>query len=180
MNNSDDFYLCDIQGSLFSYAVEEGYDLKTFSDVYLKSEFCRRKMDSEYSIYQSAHYTWVAANLFPEIESDLKKIPKEEMNKDYVFAEDVGFMYRLLYILTSVPSRELADIVPFDYLLKFANRFQHYGFEHCAYDIIEHFSLPERRYDTDFKVLTDEEAQAIMKEYEENERKTLMEYSDHS
>ena len=36
---------CEAQRSVFEYAVKKGFDIKSFSDLYLKSDFCKRAFD---------------------------------------------------------------------------------------------------------------------------------------
>lgn len=175
----DDFEMCSRQGEIYKYAAENGYDLKWFSSIFLCSNFCNKELDSIFSVYQLAHYKWIIANSFPEFECELKKseCDKPQREAEIVYAEDVGFMYRLLHILTGVSSKELSEIVAFDYIIKKATGFQHYGFERCAYEIIENFSLPVERYDKDAIELTDKEVDKIIKECEMREDIAISEYN---
>lgn len=160
---NNDFEICSRQGEIYEYAVQKGYDLESFSNLYLKSDFCNKEMDSDYSKYHSAYYKEAIWCFMPELEGKIKLC--NEKKSEWAFAEDVGFMYRLLHILTNVPSRELCEIIPFDYILNKASSFDHYGFENCALDIMEMFNLPKHRFDSQLTELTHEEAETLKAEF---------------
>lgn len=42
--------ICYTQQRIYKYMCQQGYDMKTFSDAYLRSDFCRRAMDTNYNI----------------------------------------------------------------------------------------------------------------------------------
>ena len=165
MITADDYEICETQGKIFEYAVSNNYNLKVFAEKYMQSKFCNNEMDSVYSRFHFAYYKEAVWTFFPEIEESLEL--SNGVNEDGVFAEDIGFMYRLLHILSSVPSKALFHRVPFEYIIKESYNFQHYGFENCAYEIMEEYSLPNRRYDKDIVLLSDEEAKILKAEFED-------------
>ena len=159
--NSVDMSICETQQMIYELAVEQGYGMRTFLEQFLTSDFCRRAFDTIYSHYQFADAEENFDFLIPEI-SD--KISKNQSETD-VFAGDIGYMYRLLYIMTSVPSAELSTIIPYQEMYKRAFVFQHYGFEECAEEIIEFYGLPLKKYNSDSPLLTDEEMTEIERKY---------------
>lgn len=44
--------ICKTQQRIYEYTASKGYDMVSFSDAYLKSDFCKRAMDSAYSRFQ--------------------------------------------------------------------------------------------------------------------------------
>lgn len=139
------FNICEVQQEIFEYAVNLKYDLKTFVNVYLKSNFCRRAFDTIYSRFQTADAEECADFFLPEIEKNLVKATSQ--NAYDSLAGDIGFMYRLLYIKTSVPSANLVQIIPFEEMVKRALSFDYYGFDESADKLIEDFGLPQQPYD---------------------------------
>lgn len=135
--NNVDYDICETQQNIFEYAVQAGYDLKSFAEAYLGSSFCRRAFDTLYSRFQIADAEECADFFMPEIE---KQLVKSTSKCDYdSVAGDVGFMYRLLYIKTGIPSKELLKIIPFEDMAKKALNFDHYGFEESADELIEKY-----------------------------------------
>ena len=114
--------ICETQGAIYVYMAKEGYDMNVFSDNYLKSNFCRRAFDTEYSRYQDEFPNECADFYMPEIGDKLVCYPfgccfdSEE-------AEWIGFTYRQLYIDTGIYSSELADIVPFEEMREYYKKF---------------------------------------------------------
>jgi len=44
---------CLCQAKLFEYVAKRGYDLRAFSESYMRSDFVRREIDSLWSYYQT-------------------------------------------------------------------------------------------------------------------------------
>lgn len=173
MKDGMDYAICRTQEDIYKYMVQEGYDIKVFSEAYLSCDFCRRAMDTIYSRFQMEFPNECADFFMPEIESLLVKANGE--NKFAECAGDIGFMYRLLYIETSVPSAELAKRVPFDKIALMVPSFSRYGYKKMADGIIEAFDLPRKRYDSDHVPLTKQEMeemeQEMLREHQELEMK---------
>jgi hypothetical protein len=160
--------ICDTQSEIYEYMAKEGYDIKTFSDAYLASEFCKREMDTLYSSFQQEFANACVEFFMPQLEGKLVKDDSHEQDK--VLAKRIGYMYRVLYMKTSVPSAELAKIVPFDEMAELARTFVQCGYECVSEEIIRKHNLPHKRYDSDIK-LTEEEFLRMQKEIrEETER----------
>ncbi len=136
------FKICNTQSKIYEYAVNLGYEIKSFSDNFLKSTFCKESFDTIYSRFQLETPMECMDFILPEIKESLVLSTSEQ--EQACVAGDIGFMYRLLYIETSVPSVKLAEIVPFDEMAKMALNFDHYGFEECVNEIIEKYHLPRQ------------------------------------
>ena len=120
--NLTDFYICETQGDIYVYMAKKGYDMNIFSDNYLKSDFCRREFDTEYSRYQDELPNECADFYMPEISDKLVRYPFG-CCFDLEEAEWIGFAYRQLYLETGIYSSELADIVPFEEMREYYKKF---------------------------------------------------------
>ena len=120
--NLTDFYICETQGDIYVYMAKKGYDMNVFSDNYLKSDFCRREFDTEYSRYQDEFPNECADFYMPEIGDNLVHYPFG-CCFDLEEAEWIGFAYRQLYLETGIYSSELADIVPFEEMREYYKKF---------------------------------------------------------
>ena len=149
-----DIRICKTQGQFYQYVAKLKYDMDIFSDVFMKSGFCRMHFDTIYSPYQAEFPTAMYELCMPEMESRLKKVDCLSEN-DRCFAEAVGFLYRKLYQETSIPSNKLAEIVPYKELIsRFANDADWFEAEHRGEtgifaDIMREYNLPHKRYDAE-------------------------------
>lgn len=113
-----DYKICKTQGKIFGYAAKHGYVSKVFSDEYLRSDFCERAFDTIYSRFQFEFPSECMDFILPEIGSRLVMTTEKQ---DIDLAETVGRLYRCLYFASGKPSRELADLVPFDVMVQYVN-----------------------------------------------------------
>ncbi len=136
---SIEYKICKTQGRIFRYAVQNNYDIATFAAKYLSSKFCEEAFDTVYSRYQLETPQECADFFIPEIEKDLVAAVKCQAGDEAAY---VGFMYRYLYYVTGVPSKELAQRVPYEEIAKhFVNsnlRTEDFAIE----DICKDFDLP--------------------------------------
>lgn len=123
--------ICNTQKNIYIYAAKSGYSPESFSEAYLKSEFCAEAFDTEYSRYQFETPIECMDFILPEIEKQLVKTD----NIDIDLAGYVGMMYRYLYFITPYTSRELADKAPFNAVAKTAGAAMIEG-EHLAVEDI--------------------------------------------
>ena len=128
--------ICDTVGEIYKLAREKHYDLESFSELFLKSSFCKREFDTSYSCFQMDE----DASLY-YIEKEIgKKIIKNTNNVSEDESYWVGFMYRYLYIYKNVSSKKLADRIPFSTMLSYVNKtilpFEEYSPDELA-DLIE-------------------------------------------
>lgn len=65
------------QGHIFQFASESSYDLERFVTEYMKSDFCNREMDSDYSIFQNEVDTACTEVIMKEFESKGITIPHD-------------------------------------------------------------------------------------------------------
>ena len=63
---------CNV-GNLYILASHMGYDLKSFSDLFLTSHFCARSFDTEYSRFQNEEEDVSMEYLLREISPDKEK-----------------------------------------------------------------------------------------------------------
>lgn len=102
-------------GKLYVLAVEKGFDLNSFSDLFLTSDFCARAFDIPYSHFQMDDEDVSMIFL-------LREVAPKVNESDQQCAEDaaywIGYMYRFLYIQTDIPSAVLKEKVSFSYMLK--------------------------------------------------------------
>lgn len=96
-------------------AVDKGFDLESFSDLFLTSDFCARAFDTPYSHFQTDDED--VSMIFV-----LREVAPKINESDQQFSEDaaywIGYMYRFLYIQTDIPSAVLKEKVPFSYMAK--------------------------------------------------------------
>ena len=145
--------ICTTQGDFYQFMAELQYDMNIFSDVFLKSEFCQRHFDTVYSPYQLEFPNALYELCQSEIKDKLKKVSKL-FEADRCFAKDVGFLYRDLFLETSIPSAELADRIPYkDLLARFENDLDWFEEDHRGYkgvfeDVMNEYGLPHKHFDT--------------------------------
>jgi len=106
-----DEIVCVSQGLVFAYANDNGYDMATFTEEFLCSDFCRREWDADSSWYQFAHATQTMKFLIKEC----------HLKKGKTYAHDVmywvGYMYRLMAQTYHLPSRIVFQHISFDHML---------------------------------------------------------------
>lgn len=164
-----DIRICKTQGQFYQYMAKLKYDMNVFSDAFMKSEFCLMHFDTVYSPYQAEFPKAMYELCMPEMESRLKKVDYLSEN-DRCYAENAGFLYRKLYQETSVPSSDLADIIPYKEIIsRFANDADWFEREHRGEtgifeDVMREYNLPHKRYDADIRHLTSEQLEQIQKE----------------
>lgn len=107
-----EYDICRTQQRIYEYMASEGYDIASFSDAYLSSDFCRRAMDTVYSRFQLETPLECSDFYMPEIGSQLKKLAPGMMY-DIDVAGWIGFTYRQIYMKTGTPSASLAKLIPF-------------------------------------------------------------------
>lgn len=102
---------CQSQGWLFRYVNRKGYDVENFTRQFLKSDFCRREWDADYSWFQFADATMTMNRLQREC----------TFKKGQTYFEDaiywVGYMYRFLHLAYRIPSKKLHKKIPFKEML---------------------------------------------------------------
>ena len=109
--------ICESQGDLYKYVSELGYDIPSFSDLYLCSYFCEKAFDVKWTQHHDkfGYENW--GYLRKELEQKMTLIKDGEKYFDEC-AYWVGFVYRYLYIETGIPSKKLKDIFPFAFIEK--------------------------------------------------------------
>lgn len=141
-----EYYICETQGKIFELAADDGYDIENFTNVYLKSDFCRRQFDTLYSRYQYADAEESWEIFLPEIKDRLHRYEDGQ-----VFRGDVawwfGFTYRQLWYESGVASSNLADRVPVHDLVKLYPAYHTLDEEMAAEKLIAHYGLGRRRRD---------------------------------
>ena len=108
MNNrrttSVHYEICKTQAEMYREMAYRGYDIEDFSNVYLKSDFCKNSFDTDWSYYQLLGCRECLEALFIDVPVT-KKNPQGYFDLDVAYW--IGFTYRLLYIETKIPSSTL-------------------------------------------------------------------------
>ena len=110
--------ICETQGRVYEYVARNSYDMKIFSSLYLRSDFCKRAMDAKYSRFQLADELECWDFIYPEIGKELQKI-SEDLCFDPDIAYWIGFMYRQISTETNTNSIILDRIVSFDTMCRY-------------------------------------------------------------
>lgn len=124
------YEICDTVGNIYKELLENGYTLQSISDEFLKSDFCKRQFDTNYSTFQLDDDTSIYYFL-KECGKNLIKKAEKSYASDIAYW--IGFMYRYIYIHTDISSSKICDIVPFDDMLKYIERTM-YPFEEYSED----------------------------------------------
>lgn len=131
-----DYDICKTQQRIYEYMASEGYDMKSFSNAYLASDFCRRAMDTVYSRFQLETPYECADFYMPEIESQLIKLTPGTIYSPDI-AGWIGFTYRQIYIETGTSSSALSKLIPFDVMQNYYPGMHTIDEEEAAQIIIE-------------------------------------------
>ena len=101
-------------GALFEYVIKQNYDIITFVNEFMRSEFCRRTWDSEYSVLQ----LWDACFTISEYLHEGYVIPKTDTPfEDIDMMFWIGYIYRLCVLRLEISSAKLIDCVPLEMLM---------------------------------------------------------------
>ncbi len=98
--------ICETQAELYEYAANEQFIFPDFSDIYLKSDFCRRAMDTDYSRFQLQCPGELLDFIIPENPGIDKKYADTEQFDDAV-AYWIGYMYRYLATAINTSSKDI-------------------------------------------------------------------------
>ena len=109
MLDSMQYRICETQAELYEYAAIHGFNVPDFSDTYLKSDFCKRAMDSSYSRFQ--------LQCPEEILDFFQYDTIRDSGVSGPVAYWIGFTYRQLAFETGLPSKDLLDLYPFSLML---------------------------------------------------------------
>lgn len=133
--------IIEVQGKLFEYMALYGYHMDVFTEQYMNSDFVKRYYETGYSYLQGNDLFENLDFLLPEIQDNLTQYPNavklipsvpgngpssnlglveptSEMIFDIDVAEWIGETYRRLNIMTSIPSKELIQLFPFNLMCK--------------------------------------------------------------
>ena len=109
---SGKYDICAGQRRIYQLAYKKNLSMKEFSDLYLRSDFCRREFDAEWSRFHLETAEESMDFILPETGGSLKEVTAQDIDID--LAGYVGFMYRYLFLITPYSSAELADRVSFE------------------------------------------------------------------
>jgi hypothetical protein len=112
--NHVQWLICETQGNIFEYIADNGYDMQIFVEKYMQSDFTARNMDTRYSRYQLHDPEESLDFVFKEI----GEIPKADGYFIGSIAYWMGYIYRALYIVTGISSKELVHKLPFSQMIK--------------------------------------------------------------
>ena len=127
--------IAETQGETFAYAGAMGYNTSLFARYYMKSEFCNKEMDSEYSYFHGKTDTVCFSCIEHEIGKNklLKDAGIETLSAPYW----VGAIYRYLTLFTGIPSKEIVDIISPEQLDDLSVSYDLYEMEEAAKDIVK-------------------------------------------
>lgn len=108
-----EYEICRTQGMLYETAADQQYDIHDFSNQYMRSRFCNKRMDTLYSRYQMADPEEIMDFL------DVQNVKKLNGYFDRNIAFWIGFTYRQLWFETAVASKNLVTIIPFQQMLAY-------------------------------------------------------------
>ena len=110
--------ICESQGELYSYVYGLQFDIPVFSELFLRSDFCRNCFDTLYSRHHDmfGHENW--GYIKDEIGDKIPKISNDTILLDEC-AYWIGYIYREIVIETKIPSAKIVEIVPFDDIRSF-------------------------------------------------------------
>lgn len=134
--------VCRTQGNIYKLAWERGYDLATFSEKYLASEFCNREMDSEYSSFHFGD----AREIMEIVEGVTELQTGDNAGITGSDAAWAGEMYRWLAIHVEITSKELAVRIPFSVMANFFDSFLRAEEYEAIGNIIKDQYLPRRKW----------------------------------
>jgi len=108
--------ICDVQRRIYQLAYKKNYSVEEFSDLFLKPDFCRRELDSDWSHFQLETADENMDHILAEMGEKLTEVTAQDTDID--LAGYVGFMYRYLFFITPYPSAELEERVSFEDIAK--------------------------------------------------------------
>lgn len=109
--------IAETQGEIYQCAYEMGYSIEDFSNKYLRSNFCRYEMDSEYSVFQTDFGSLCMEQVLEEFKRNNISLIREE-NKNLVYSPKwIGEMYRYLFFALKFYSSDLPTVIPFKTLV---------------------------------------------------------------
>lgn len=79
--NGIEYDICYTQQRIYEHMASEKYDMRVFSDAYLKCDFCRRAMDTCYSRFQLEDVYECMDFYMPEIGASLVKMMEDKTSK---------------------------------------------------------------------------------------------------
>lgn len=123
--------ICETQGEIFQCANEMKLDMNIFIPKYMKSEFCKRNMDTIYSHFQMTFPEDSLYFILQEIDVPILN----EVQYNSTVMEWIGYIYRHLYYALKKDSNVIIDKVPFECMLAYFPGL-HTVDENMAVDII--------------------------------------------
>lgn len=134
-----EYEVCERQQEFFELIQKRKVNFYTFTPMFLRSDFCNRELDADYSWFHS-----VDIMEWEELLMDDCPIIPDIFQKDYIPLEAagwIGFVYRHLHYATGLSSRELAKRVPVERLIIAYQGLHTVDEDMAAEIIIEDFNL---------------------------------------
>jgi len=136
-----EYDICQTQGMIYEYAWSLFYDMKSFSEGYMRSDFCRREMDSRYSVFQLQDPEECFDFLDKDVLQD-KPVLSGRIDKNTAYW--IGFTYRQLHFETGMKSREIEEKVSFKAMMRYYPGLHTVDEDVAAEIICEDFGLIKR------------------------------------
>ena len=125
--------VCKVQGEIFCEANRLGYDMEDFTKKYLTSNFCANCMDTLWSVYQ---IWWPIESIYElQEEVTIKETPLCLTCIDAIFW--IGYMYRMMYYLYGINSKQLFYRLPFRKMLAYFDSLHTMSYEQACATILE-------------------------------------------
>ena len=125
--------ICDTQGMIYEYGAQHLYNMEEFSEKYMKSSFCKRSMDADYSRFQFADPEECLDFILPEI-GEFEGTSNGKMY-DVDICQWIGWTYRYIAYSSGIASEEIVSKLPFNLMVLMYPGY-HTIDEEQAYEII--------------------------------------------
>ena len=132
--------VCVNHGRIFaSAATRFGFDMEDFADKYMRSDFCERCMDTDWSVYQ----LWWPEEALCELEDEfgIEKADKQLECIDTI--QWIGYMYRLLWFRYGLKGKDIAAQLPFSKMMEYFYPLHTMSYEQASDWIVENLELSE-------------------------------------
>ncbi len=125
--------ICRTHGLIFESANEHSFDMEDFTIKYMKSDFCARCMDVDYSVYQIWWPEESISELLDEIDIEKTELPLKCIDT----LNWIGYMYRFICISYDLTCRKMSEVLTFRKMMEYFYPLHTMSYEQAAYRILE-------------------------------------------
>lgn len=126
--------VADTQAEIFVYAEKQGYDMESFIEGYMRSDFCNQEMDSVYSYFHCKPDTVCFGYID---KTGMKKITEQNDNPVITDPGWIGSVYRYMVFFSGLSSREIVEMVSPKEMDDFSITYDCWEHEDAAKDILK-------------------------------------------